>query len=158
MIKRFNSAKGAWSSTTYVEVDTDSPKEVYTVLFSGEKKLWEGMDLDKCISLVKKGLWKEVKDGSWKEVEVAQPLGGEVPITITPKKKRVYGEVKASDNHYHRILVRKGTKAIVKNSNTYYQSKYFVVDILTGKVEHFAETLKGAKCSFAYSKEIKDES
>ena len=60
-------------------------------------------------------------------------------------RSRLYGEVKASDNHYHRILVRKGTKAIVKNSNTYYSSKYFIVDILTGSINDFAHSLKDAK-------------
>jgi len=153
-VRRFVSAKDNWvSGVIAVDINIETG-HCYFLFKDGTYKNTLGMySLENCLQYV--------KEGSWKEVDVAQPLEGITPSKYfspsmveiikakeAPKKKRVYGEVKASDNHYHRILVRKGTKAIVKNSNTYYKSKYFVVDILTGKIDYFALTLKEAKNHF----------
>ena len=131
-----------WGSVDYVEYHYDTG-DLWHVK-NGKKENHHGQYSLKEIEVY-------VKDGYWEEIF----FNGK----DKEKKKRTYGEVKASDNHYHRILVRKGTKAIVKNGyvnsgkgSGYYSSKYFVVDILTGIVEELCNTFKEAK------EALKDES
>ena len=140
MIRRFTKVGTKWQGVDFIDID-DSNGDCWFIFKGVSTKQQNGLYL---ISTCE----KFVKEGGWKEV----PLEEEGIIEIKPKGKRTYGEVKASDNHYHRILVRKGTKAIVKNSHTYYKSKYFVVDILTGIVEELCNTFKEAK------EALKDES